>query len=101
LPTGPCFLPAPVRDTSLEPCAPSPHREAILVASRAISDDVSPELERLFSVDTGIYQRRGFQRRVGFGKRPALIHIDLANAWTRPGHAFSCDGMDVIIPAVQ
>jgi nicotinamidase-related amidase len=38
---------------------------------------------------------------VGFGRRPALIHIDLANAWTRPGHAFSCDDMDVIIPAVQ
>ena len=44
---------------------------------------------------------RGFQRRIGFGSRPALVHIDLANAWTRPGHAFSCDGMDVIIPAVQ
>jgi N-carbamoylsarcosine amidase len=66
-----------------------------------MSDDLAPELERLFSADTGIYQRRGFQRRVGFGKRPALIHIDLANAWTRPGHAFSCDGMDVVIPAVQ
>ena len=35
------------------------------------------------------------------GRRPALVHIDLANAWTRPGHAFSCDGMDEIIPAVQ
>jgi nicotinamidase-related amidase len=66
-----------------------------------VSDDLATELERLFSADSGIYQRRGFQRRVGFGKRPALIHIDLANAWTRPGHAFSCDGMDVIIPAVQ
>jgi nicotinamidase-related amidase len=29
------------------------------------------------------------------------VHIDLANAWTRPGHAFSCDGMETIIPAVQ
>ena len=36
-----------------------------------------------------------------FGARPALIHIDLANAWTRPGNAFSCDGMETIIPAVQ
>src|SRR3954451_10448742 len=40
-------------------------------------------------------------RRIGFGTRPALIHIDLANAWTRPGNAFSCDGMDTIIPGVQ
>jgi maleamate amidohydrolase len=58
-------------------------------------------LEHLFAADSAIYQQRGFQRRVGFGERPALVHIDLANAWTRPGHAFSCDHMDVIIPTVQ
>jgi nicotinamidase-related amidase len=40
-------------------------------------------------------------RRVGFGERPALINIDLANAWTRPGNPFTCDGMEVIIPGVQ
>ncbi len=66
-----------------------------------MSDNIEAALQSIFSADSGIYQNRGFQRRVGFGKRPALIHIDLANAWTRPGHAFSCDGMDVIIPAVQ
>src|SRR5918994_2191559 len=53
------------------------------------------------SAASSVYQQRGFQRRVGFGERPALINIDLANAWTRPGNAFSCDGMDVIIPGVQ
>src|SRR5947209_14490652 len=58
-------------------------------------------LARAFHADSSIYQQRGFQRRVGFGKRPAIINIDLANAWTRPGHAFSCRGMDVIIPTVQ
>jgi len=58
-------------------------------------------LELLFAADSAIYQQRGFQRRVGFGERPALVNIDLANAWTRPGHAFSCDHMDVIIPTVQ
>jgi nicotinamidase-related amidase len=66
-----------------------------------LPQDVETALQTIFAADTGIYRRRGFQRRVGFGLRPALIHIDLANAWTRPGHAFSCDGMDVIIPAVQ
>jgi nicotinamidase-related amidase len=63
--------------------------------------DVQQALETIFSADSALYQERGFQRRVGFGARPALIHIDLANAWTRPGHAFSCDGMDTIIPSVQ
>jgi nicotinamidase-related amidase len=66
-----------------------------------VPDEIDTALGHIFSADSGIYQDRGFQRRVGFGQRPALIHIDLANAWTRPGHAFSCDGMDVIIPAVQ
>ena len=66
-----------------------------------MDEQIDKALESVFSADSGIYQSRGFQRRVGFGQRPALIHIDLANAWTRPGHAFSCDGMDVIIPAVQ
>ena len=27
--------------------------------------------------------------------------IDLANAWTKPGYAFTCDDMDVIIPTNQ
>ncbi len=64
-------------------------------------EQIEAALQTIFAADTGIYQSRGFQRRVGFGRSPALIHIDLANAWTRPGHAFSCDGMEVIIPAVQ
>jgi maleamate amidohydrolase len=63
--------------------------------------DVLEALDTIFRADASIYGQRGFQRRVGYGKRPALLHIDLANAWTRPGHAFSCDRMEVIIPAVQ
>ena len=66
-----------------------------------MDDDVDAALERLFSADSSIYRERGFQRRVGFGERPALVNIDLANAWTRPGNPFSCDRMDVIIPGVQ
>lgn len=63
--------------------------------------EISDALERIFSADSSVYQQRGFQRRVGFGERPALVNIDLANAWTRPGSPFSCDGMDVAIPGVQ
>ena len=66
-----------------------------------MSNEIIEALERIFSADSSIYQQRGFQRRVGFGQRPALVNIDLANAWTRPGNPFSCDGMDRIIPGVQ
>jgi N-carbamoylsarcosine amidase len=61
-------------------------------------------LKQAFDASTKIYQERGFQRRIGFGKKPALISVDLANAWTRPGNPFTCDqdAMDnEIIPGMQ
>lgn len=58
-------------------------------------------LGKVFAADSALYRNRGFERRIGWGKKPALINIDLANAWTRPGHAFTCDGMETIIPGVQ
>jgi nicotinamidase-related amidase len=66
-----------------------------------MSDDITQALERIFSADSELYRNRGFMRRVGFGERPALVNIDLANAWTRPGNPFTCDGIDVIIAGVQ
>lgn len=64
-------------------------------------DEVRQALETIFTADSEIYRARGFQRRVGFGARPALLIIDLANAWTRPGHRFTCDNMAEIIPTNQ
>lgn len=69
--------------------------------SRPTKEEVQQALETIFAADSEVYQTRGFQRRIGFGKRPALLIIDLAKAWTLPGHNFSCEGMDVIIPANQ
>jgi nicotinamidase-related amidase len=64
-------------------------------------DELKAALDKVFAADSALYKNRGFQRRIGYGKRPALINIDLANAWTRPGNAFSCEGMETIIPATQ
>jgi N-carbamoylsarcosine amidase len=66
-----------------------------------VTDEITEALAKVFSKDSDLYRGRGFMRRVGYGEHPALVNIDLANAWTRPGNAFSCDGMDVIIPGVQ
>jgi N-carbamoylsarcosine amidase len=63
--------------------------------------ELKAALDVIFAADSEIYENRGFMRRIGFGKRPALINIDLANAWTREGYPFTCEGMDVIIPSVQ
>tara|TARA_Y100000748_G_C15411664_1_gene455660 strand:- start:20 stop:721 length:702 start_codon:yes stop_codon:yes gene_type:complete len=61
-------------------------------------------LEQAFAESTKLYEERGFKRRIGFGKRPALISVDLANAWTRPGNPFTCDQEkmdDEIIPGMK
>ena len=65
------------------------------------SKEVQDALQVIFKANAEFYKTLGFQRRIGYGKRPALLNIDLANAWTRPGNAFTCDGMDTIIPATQ
>jgi N-carbamoylsarcosine amidase len=59
-----------------------------------MSDDVTElkqRLEEAFREATKLYQTRGFQRRIGFGRKPALVNVDLANAWTRPGNPFTCE----------
>jgi N-carbamoylsarcosine amidase len=69
--------------------------------SKIKEQELQEVLSRVFAHDSALYQNRGFQRRIGFGKKPALINIDLANAWTQPGNPFTCAGMETIIPAVQ
>ncbi|WP_026987438.1 isochorismatase family protein [Fodinicurvata fenggangensis] len=73
-----------------------------------MSEVDSRELERMlqsaFDASTELYKKRGFQRRVGFGRKPALVSVDLANAWTRPGNPFTCDQEKMdneIIPGMQ
>ena len=66
-----------------------------------MTDELQEVLNKVFAADSALYTSRGFQRKIGFGQRPALLNIDLANAWTRPGNVFTCDNMDVIIPATQ
>ena len=59
-------------------------------------------LQQAFDESTLIYQARGFQRRIGFGRKPAIVSVDLANAWTRPGNPFTCEKVDEeIIPGMQ
>jgi nicotinamidase-related amidase len=66
-----------------------------------MDEDIKAALDKVFAADTALYQNRGFQRRIGWGKKPALVNIDLANAWTREGNAFTCEGMETILPATQ
>ena len=76
-----------------------------------MSEMDTKELDRLlqeaFDVASKLYKERGFQRRVGFGKRPALVSVDLANAWTRPpanwaiGFGAGCDRSRLIIVSAR
>ena len=68
----------------------------------ALDKKVRAALDTIFEADSALYADRGWNTRSGFGNRPALLNIDLANAWTRPGYRFSCNDMDEsIIPSVQ
>lgn len=61
-------------------------------------------LSDAFAAASALYKERGFQRRIGWGKKPALVSVDLANAWTRPGNPFTCDQEKMdneIIPGMQ
>ena len=42
--------------------------------------ELQGKLEEAFAAATALYQARGFQRRIGFGRKPALVNVDLANA---------------------
>lgn len=63
--------------------------------------EIRAALDKLFASDSSLYQERGFQRRIGWGKKPALVVIDMANAWTQEDNAFTCEGMDLVIPALN
>ena len=68
----------------------------------AVDKDTRAALDTIFAADSDLYQKRGWNQRSGFGGRPAILNIDLANAWTQPGYRFSCNDMDdQIIPGVQ
>lgn len=71
------------------------------MAQKIDQQELQAMLSRVFAADSELYQNRGFQRRIGYGRKPALINIDLANAWTQPGNPFTCTGMETIIPGVQ
>jgi maleamate amidohydrolase len=48
--------------------------------------------------DEGFFRERGFGMRMGFGQRPAVIVIDLLNAFTDPASALGSD-LDAVVEA--
>lgn len=62
---------------------------------------MSNNLKSNFEVACEIYSKRGFQNRIGYGKKPAIVNVDLANAWTREGSPFTCYNMDEVVANVN
>jgi nicotinamidase-related amidase len=58
------------------------------------------ELGKTHSLDNAAlreqYARAGFAGRVGFGRHPALLVIDMAHAWTRPTDMIGADMRGVL-----
>jgi nicotinamidase-related amidase len=58
-------------------------------------------LRDAMAVVNAYYKERGiFQDRFGFGKRPALVVIDMAYGWTDPGYAGGSARLDSAIDAI-
>ncbi len=53
-------------------------------------------LEKAFAEASKIYKERGFQRRMGYGKAPAITTVDMAKAWMSDGHPFTCENNNEI-----
>lgn len=53
-------------------------------------------LEQAFAEASKIYKERGFQRKMGFGKAPAITTVDMAKAWMSDGHPFTCENNNEI-----
>lgn len=53
-------------------------------------------LDKAFAEAKAIYQERGFMRKMGFGKAPAITTVDMAKAWMSEGHPFTCDNSEEI-----
>ena len=41
---------------------------------QTMGDDIQAALDRIFATDSELYQNRGFQRRIGYGRHPALLN---------------------------
>ena len=53
-------------------------------------------LDRAFEEARRIYRERGFQRRMGYGKAPAVTTVDMAKAWMSDGHPFTCENTEEV-----
>ncbi|MEG0855328.1 MAG: isochorismatase family protein [Terrisporobacter sp.] len=49
------------------------------------------QLRKAFAEAREIYKERGFMRKMGYGKAPAITTVDMAKAWMSEGHPFTCD----------
>jgi len=74
----------------------SGRREA--AAEDRTGDWLAHELERLAE----LYRQRGlFQSDRGFGRRPAVVVVDLANGWTNTRYATACVNVGPVVSNVE
>jgi nicotinamidase-related amidase len=62
--------------------------------------DAEAAMRAVVDYNASVHLQKGsfMRRRLGFGARPAILVIDMANAWTRPGTPYYCDDMETIVP---
>jgi nicotinamidase-related amidase len=53
-----------------------------------------------FDATQQLYQERGFSRRIGFGRRPALLIVDVIQAFTDPASPLGSD-LNAVVAAIR
>jgi maleamate amidohydrolase len=76
---------------------PLQSEEIVLSGIPAMPSELREALRSHLQRVRDAYWQKGWGRRVGFGERPAVVVVDLANAWTDRKHA-SLDGdLDAVV----
>jgi hypothetical protein len=64
------------------------------------AEDAEAAMKAIVDYNSAVHAKKGSfkRRRIGFGARPGILVIDMANAWTRPGTPYHCDEMETPSP---
>jgi nicotinamidase-related amidase len=65
--------------------------------------DAEAAMRAVVDYNASLHRGKGsfMRRRLGFGARPGILVIDMANAWTKAGTPYQCDDMETIIPGTR
>jgi RNA polymerase sigma factor (sigma-70 family) len=72
-----------------------------IYTTNCVFQTLNEQLQIYFERCREYYKKMNLYRKVGFGAKLALLNIDFANGWTKPGQPFSCDADSAVQEAAR